>query len=408
MQEDAPPQVILQVLPAMGTGGVERGTIEMVQAIARAGWIPLVASSGGRFVPDLLDAGGDHITLPLDQKEPLHILRNAFRLAQVIRERNVSLVHARSRAPAWSALLAARMCHIPFVTTYHGAYGDGRYWGKRLYNSIMARGDRVIAISAFIQKMIERRHKTDRARIRLIHRGVDISRFDPALVDPENCEDLAETWQIRRGAPVVMLPGRVTGWKGQSLLIEALKLMRHKEAIGVMVGGGAENVINTLLAQATSSGIASRIWITGDCDDMPAALTLADVVVSASTRPEAFGRVVVEAQAMGKIIIASNHGGAIETVQHGKTGFLVQPRDPMALARALDHVLDMKQDERAAMQTAGRAAVAENFTTRAMQDATLAVYRELLQKTAKAPSAKAASAQRKSGKAKSAAPKSWR
>jgi glycosyltransferase involved in cell wall biosynthesis len=366
--------VVLQVLPALGGGGVERGTVEMTEAIAAAGGVALVASAGGRMAPQIAAAGGQHVTLPLATKNPFGLWRNAARLEAVIRAERVAIVHARSRAPAWSAWLAARRTGAHFLTTYHGAYGED-FPGKRRYNAVMARGERVIAISRFIARLIEERHGLDPARIRVIPRGVDAALFDPAAVAPDRVARLARDWDLPMGRKVVMLPGRLARWKGQAVLVAALARL---DAVGVLVGGERQHpaYAGALKAQAARLGVALRL--VGHCDDMPAALLLADVVVNASIEPEGFGRVVIEAQAMGRPVIATDHGGAVETVEHGVTGWRVPPGDAAALAEALAQVLGMAAAERAALGARARAAVLARYTVPAMQAATLAVYRELL------------------------------
>ncbi|MDA8250628.1 MAG: glycosyltransferase family 4 protein, partial [Rhodospirillales bacterium] len=300
--------------------------------------------------------------------------RNAAHLAAVIRAERVCLVHARSRAPAWSAWQAARRCGVPFVTTYHGAYGEG-FPGKRGYNAVMARGARVIAISRFIADLIVRRHSVDPERIRVIPRGVDPAVFDPATVAPERLRRLVESWGLPPGRRVAMLPGRLARWKGQAVFVRALA---GRDAVGVLVGDARQHssYARELVAEATRCGVDLRL--VGHCDDMPAALLLADVVVSASVEPEAFGRVVIEAQAMARPVIAAAHGGAAETIEHGATGLLVPPGDAAALGAALDRVLAMPAEARAALGARARDAVRANYTVAAMQAATLGVYREVL------------------------------
>ena len=211
---------MLQVLPALVSGGVERGTLEIAEALVGAGWRALVASAGGPLVEPLERLGARHVALPLGRKSPLGIWRNAAALAALVRAEGVGIVHARSRAPAWAALLAARRTGAHLVTTYHGTYNEG--WpGKRLYNSVMARGERVIAISGFIAEHLRARHGTDPARLRVIPRGVDERRFDPAAVPPARVAALRRAWDVPEGRPVVMLPGRLTRWKGQTVLLDA-------------------------------------------------------------------------------------------------------------------------------------------------------------------------------------------
>ena len=379
MRDDPDRLVVLQVLPALDGGGVERGTIEIVAAIVAAGGRALVASSGGRMASLVERAGGCHITLPLASKSPLRVLRNAKRLARVIRAEGVRIVHARSRAPAWSAWLAARRRRVAFVSTYHAPYSE-RTPGKRLYNGIMARGVRVIAISRHIAALVIARHGIDPARVRVIPRGVDAAIFDPERVSPDRKRRLAEAWRLPDGGDVILLPGRLTRWKGQSVLIEAMARMSHTDAIAVLVGGdqGRRRYVRELTALAERLGVSARLRLVGHCDDMPAALSLASVVVNPSLAPEGFGRVVIEAQAMGRPVIASDHGGAAETIAHDATGWLVPPGDVAALTYALDYVLALSPQERAAFGADARAAVVATYTVAAMQAATIAVYREIL------------------------------
>ena len=374
-----PRTTILQVLPKLDTGGVERGTVEMAQAIGAAGAKAVVASEGGRMVSAILRAGGQHASLPLASKNPLTIWRNTGRLQALIRANSVSLVHARSRAPAWSALPASRRAGVPFVTTYHGVYNEG-VPGKRRYNAVMARGDRVIAISHYVADLLARRHGVDPARVRVIPRGVDPAVFDPDRVPAGRITRLIDAWRLPDGAPTVMLPARLARWKGHAVLIAAMARLRTPGACCVFVGetAGRERFSRELERQAHAAGVAARVRFAGHCDDMPAALMLADVVISASTDPEGFGRAVIEAQAMGRPVIATDHGGAAETVDHLVTGWRIPPGDVDALAAAIDHALGMGLEDRRALGARARHGVLARYTTAAMQAATLDVYRELL------------------------------
>lgn len=370
--------MILQVVPALGGGGVERGTIEIAAAIVRAGGVALVASAGGRLVAEVARAGARHVALPLATKNPVAIWRNAGRLAELIGAEAVDIVHARSRAPAWSALLAARRTGVHFLTTYHGAYGEDLPF-KRHYNAVMAKGERVIAISRFIAELVETRHHVDPALIRVIPRGVDTAMFDPGKVTQDRIDRTTAAWGVPAGARMVLLPGRLSGWKGQGVLIEAIAKLRRADVYCVLVGGGRRRQTEGLEQAARRLGITEQVRLVGHCDDMPAALARADVVVHASTEPEAFGRVVIEAQAMRRPVIASDLGGPVETVAPGETGFLVAPGDAAALALMIDRILSLSEDERRALGDRARAAVERDYTIAAMQAATLAVYREVLE-----------------------------
>ncbi len=369
---------ILQVLPALQSGGVERGTLEIAEAQIAAGFRAIVASAGGRLVPQLEALGATHVTLPLATKNPVAIWRNAAALAEVARQRGVRIIHARSRAPAWSALMAARRTGAHFVTTYHGTYNAG-FPGKRLYNSVMARGERVIAISQHIAAHLRAQHGTDPARIRIIPRGVDPRQFSPEAVAPARVAALRADWGVPAGRPVILLPGRLTRWKGQVVLVEAMAQLPG-DAVALLVGGdnGRAGFTAELEQMIAARGLGDRVRLVGHAEDMPAALLLADIVVHASTDAEAFGRTVIEAQAMARPVIASDLGGPRETVQEAVTGWRVPAGDATALATALGWVLAMPAEERAAIGAAARAAVLAGYTTAAMQQATIAVYRELI------------------------------
>jgi glycosyltransferase involved in cell wall biosynthesis len=377
----ARPPVVLQVLPDIdGGGGVERGTIDMTRALAQAGYGAIVVSNGTRLALRIEAVGGKHIRLPVHSKNPFVMAANIGRLARLIESMNVDIVHVRSRAPAWSAYYAARRTRRHFITTVHGTYGT-RLSYKRLYNAIMTRGERVIAISEFIADHIVKTYGADPSRIRVIPRGIDPVHFDPATVRAERVVNLARRWQLDDGVPVVMMPGRLTSsWKGHAVLIAAMARLGRHDVYCLMVGdieGGEANRAR-LLKWVSALGLVGRVRFVGRCDDMPAAYRLADVVVSASTRPEAFGRVAVEAQAMGVPLIATALGATQETVQHGVTGWLVPPNDSVALAAAIGQALALEHEARLALAAAARAHVAANFSQEQMCARTLALYAEVL------------------------------
>jgi glycosyltransferase involved in cell wall biosynthesis len=369
-------RVILQVLPALEEGGVERGAVEMTEAIARAGGQAIVASAGGRMVPSIERAGGTHVVIPLLTKDPLNILLNARRLRRLVVREQVDLVHARSRAPAWSALIAARRARVPFLTTWHGVYAENLP-GKRLYNAVMAKGDRVIAISDFVGRRVAADYGVGPDRLRVIHRGADPAIFDPGRVNGDRLHNLAHAWRIPENTRIVLLPGRVTTWKGQALLVEALARLERRDAVAVFTGSAGPG-LRALLAQAKAAGVAERTRFVGHCADMAAAYALADLVVAPSLKPEPFGRVVVEAQAMERLVIVADHGGAVETVEHGVSGWRIPPGDVEALAHAIDTGLSLSSEQRAIFGANARAGVLERFSKARMQAATIAVYGELL------------------------------
>lgn len=262
------------------------------------------------------------------------------------------------------------------MTTYHGTY-DKSLPLKRLYNSVMARGRIVIAASRYIAELIMQRHHVAPDRIRIIPRGVDPAVFDPTVVSGQRVANVANQWRLPESMRVVVLPGRLTPWKGHGTLLEAIALLDRTDVACVFLGSdqGRRRYAQSLEKQARDLGIADRLRLVGHTDDVPAALCLADVVVHASTKPEAFGRVVIEAQAMARLVIAADLGGPVETVNHGKTGWRVPPGNAAALAAALKMVLDLPEEQRAAIGQQARASVP---TVRSMQDATLDVYEAIL------------------------------
>lgn len=379
-----PRTTILQVTPALDAGGVEQTTLDMAQAIVAAGGRALVASAGGRLEDELAGRGGALVRLPVNRKDPLTLWRNAARLERVIRREGVSLVHVRSRAPAFSALRAARRTGVPLVTTYHGVYG-ARGPLKRWYNAVMTRGDLVIANSEFTREHILKAHGTDPAKVLAIPRGVDLSRFDPAAVSPERVIAVRTAWGLdpAERRPIVLLAGRLTRWKGQALLVEAARLMSSGGGPAFLLVLAGDDQGRTAYRQELEALIAATrlggtVRIVGHCADMPAAYLAADIACAPSLEPEAFGRTAVEPQVMGRPVLAADHGAARKTVVEGETGWRVTPGDAHAWAKALTAALTLTPEQRAMIGARGRARATALYSLTAMTDATLAVYARLL------------------------------
>jgi glycosyltransferase involved in cell wall biosynthesis len=370
---------LLQVLPALIQGGVERTTVEIASAVSDAGGRCIVVSAGGPMEHEISRARAEHITLPVDSKNPLIMYANVFRLIKIIRDNNIDIVHARSRAPAWSAWLAAKRCGVPFVTTFHGVYSLGGGL-KRRYNGVMTRGKKVIANSTFVAGHIRKNYGIPLERLRIIHRGVDLDRFDADRVQAQRVVALANDWRLEDGLPVIMLPGRLTRWKGQSFFIEAIAALGRKDIRCLLVGSdqGRSNYRRELENLIATNGLNEVVRIIENCTDMPAAYMLTDVVVSASMDPEAFGRIIPEAQALGRPVIATNHGGALETVIQGETGWLVPPGDILALTNAIEGALALDGDARKVLAQKAVANVREKFSKNVMCAKTLSVYDEIL------------------------------
>ncbi|MEZ5925969.1 MAG: glycosyltransferase family 4 protein [Hyphomicrobiaceae bacterium] len=382
-----PGPTILQIIPELDTGGAEISTLEIVEALTAAGAKALVATEGGRLAGEVERLGGELVPFPAATKNPVKMWANAGKLARLVRQRGIALLHARSRAPAWSALVAARRTNVPFVTTYHGAYG-GQSRLKNAYNGVMARADLVIANSGFTARLVMGRHGTPASCIRIIHRGVDLRKFDPAEVAPDRVAELRRAWGVGPDQPVFLQAARLAGWKGHRTVIDAFgQLNRNSElrnAVVVMAGDpqGRDGYRDELLARIRTFDLGERIRLTGHCADMPAAFAAARLAIVASTEPEAFGRAVTEASSMGVPVIATDIGAPPETVvtepETDRTGWLVSPGDAGALADALRKATALTDPERAAFAHRARRHVARRFSVGAMQHATLAVYDELL------------------------------
>lgn len=406
MLKRMPWPIILQIVPELSAGGAERTTIEMAEAITLAGGRALVVSAGGRLEDELAEAGGELIRFPAKTKNPAAILFNASRLGRLIRNRGVSLVHARSRAPAWSAFLAARRTRRCFVTTYHGIYNqEGRL--KAVYNSVMARGDAVICNSQYTAKLVRERHPEATARVGVIYRGVDLTKFDPAAVSAERVRSVREAWGVPSGKRIVLLPARLSRWKGQRVLIDAAAQLLSREHYSdvVFVLAGDEQTRSAYKAELQAAiedhGLSGRIFIPGHCEDMPAAFKAAAVTVLPSIEAEAFGRSSIESQAMGCPVIASDIGAFPETVtpeagllahaasaQDGvspspacapnRGRWLFEPGNPAALCDSLRFALSIDNSALEGLRLRGIERVRREFSKRALQLQSLTVYDRLL------------------------------
>ena len=386
---------ILQIIPKLETGGAERTVVEMSAAITGAGGRALVAAQSGRMADAVRDAGGEIVVFPAATKNPAKIALNGSRLARLVAREGIDLLHARSRAPAWSALLAARRTGVPFVTTYHGAYGEKNAF-KKLYNSVMARSDRVIANSNFTAGLIHARYGTDPARIAVIPRGIDPAVFDRTLIAPERISKLRAAWGIGADTRVVLHAARLTAWKGQRVVIDAAGRLglafpganEGQPPVAIIIAGdaqGRDGYVEELHQRIQQHRLGEVVRIVGHVDDMAAAYATAYVTLVPSTEPEAFGRASIEAQAAGSPVIAARLGAPPETVRATpdvrageETGWLVEPGNADALAGALSEALALTPAQHAAMAARARLNATTNFTLTRLQLETLAVYDALL------------------------------
>ena len=353
---------LLQVVPRLETGGAEQTTLDVAAAVRAVGGRSLVASMGGRMEGALSASGAELERMTVHSKNPLAVLGNALRLAGLIRRRKVSLVHVRSRAPAFSAVLAARLTGAPLVATYHGVY-SARSPLKRWYNGIMTQGAAVIAIP----------------------RGIDIARFDPAAVSAERKAALAGDWGLDPADTRVkiLLAGRLTRWKGQTLAVAAaaeLKARGVSDFLLILAGDSQGRAsYQAELEHAIGAGdLMDQVRIVGHCNDMPAAYALCDIAIAPSLSPEAFGRTAVEPQVMGVPVIAADHGATRETIAPGETGWLVAPGDALAWADALQTAIALGPEGRRRIGQAAATRARALYSVETMCAATLGVYARVL------------------------------
>jgi glycosyltransferase involved in cell wall biosynthesis len=384
---------LLQVIPDLETGGAEQTTLDVARAVVEAGGRAIVASHGGRMAGELAARGGELAELPVQSKNPLTMLANRGRLARLIRAERVSLVHVRSRAPAFAAFAAARDAGVPCIATYHGLYGSGNPL-KRWYNSVMTRGPVTIANSDFTAWHVIAEHELPPSAVVAIPRGVDLARFDPAAVAPGRIAALEAAWALppRERATRFLLAGRLTRWKGQMLAIEAAARLKARgvcDFVVVFAGDdqGRAGYRQALEAAVREHGLTGEMRLVGHCDDMPAAYLAADVALAPSVEPEAFGRTAVEPQAMGRPVIAADHGAPAETVLAGETGWLAPPGDADGLADAMAEAIAAGPERRSAMGAAGMARAQRLYSVKTMCEATLQVYARVLENCAGGPKA---------------------
>ena len=362
----------------MITGGVERGTVDIASAIVQSGNRAIVASNGGAMVDLLNDAGAEHFSLSLNTKNPANLLLNAMRLVKLARQQSVDIIHARSRAPAWSALWAARYLGLRFITTYHGMYGQGSQL-KRFYNSVMTRGDVVIAPSQFARDYIIKHHgEAISDKILVIPRGVNTNVFDAKLwpIGSGGDGDVVDRLLQRAERPIWLLPARLSRWKGHDV---ALRAFAQSGVAGQLIFCGADtpdaDYRQELSGLIKILGLSNRVLFGNvQADLMPAICAAVDYVLSPSVKPESFGRAIIEGGASSKIVIATNHGGAAESIVHGETGFLVPPNDVSALATAMQSVTQLSIYARKKMENTARQRIVDYYSLKFMQSATLRVY----------------------------------
>ena len=375
--------VIVQILPALNRGGVERGTVEVADAIVKNGWKSVVISNGCLLTSQLKRVGATVYEVPVHRKNPFLWGSARRQVKRILQQEGADIVHVRSRAPAWIALPAANSLGIATVSTVHSKFAPANIF-KKIYNGKMLKADRVIAISHFVENEIFTHYgKSGVAeKLSVIHRGVDLGMFDPKAVNQQRIIAEADRLGLPDDKSIIMLPARATSWKGHEILIQALAQLSDKDAILMLLGieDGPPAYAEKLLNMAVRYGLGGRVRIGAGSRDMPAALMLADVVAMPSIKPEPFGRVAIEALAMGRPVVAFRHGGAVESIDEGRTGWLADPLSVDSLADALQTALSLTPRKRRALAKDARQQMTDQFSKDMMCERTLAVYKSLLKK----------------------------
>lgn len=364
---------VLQLTPELNAGGVEGTTLEVAEALIAAGHGAHVVSAGGRMEAELLAMGARLHRMDIGSKNILTYGARVQALKNIIQKHKIDIVHARSRAPAWPGLAAARKMNIPFLATYHGIY-NAKSALKRRYNAVMTKGPLTIANSNMTKDHIMREHGLDPDRIIVIPRGVDMTYFDHAVIADKDIAQTRKAWGLAAGDCAVLLPGRLTTWKGQPIAILALAALPARVKLIIMGDPqGRERYVTTLKSLADAQAVTSRVILAPHNMNMPLMIASSDIILSTSIEPEAFGRVAIEAQAMGKPIIATAHGGTLETVLPGQTGLWVSPGDSAALSQAIVKILEGASFDPAF----ARAHIQAQFSKQQLQEKTLRVYQQL-------------------------------
>ena len=377
---------VLQVIPKLGYGGAETGCYDIAHYLPENGCESFIVTSGGELTKFVDKKKVKLIKLPVHSKNPLLILINAILLIGIILFFKISIVHARSRAPAWSCLFATKLTNRKFVTTFHGTYNfSGKF--KKFYNSVMVRSDLVIAGSNFIFSHIKENYSeflTSQKKFLVIFRGINVDYFDSSTKLENDEKNLLQKWNIHDEKKIILMPGRLTSWKGQELFIEAINLVKIElgyEAFHAVILGndqGRDLYKKKLIRLTEQYHLTNQIKFIDHCNDMALAYKVSDIIVSASIEPEAFGRVAVEAQSMEKLVIASNIGGSNETIIDEKTGFLFKSGDAESLSKKIIHGLKMDETSRNLMGKEGRNNIIKKFNVEKMCFSTYSEYKRLL------------------------------
>jgi len=377
---------VLQVIPKLGYGGAETGCYDLAHYLPENNCLSYIVTSGGELLKFVDQKKVKLIKLPVHSKNPILIIFNSIALVFIILFHNISIVHARSRAPAWSCLIATKITRRKFVTTFHGTY-NFKNSIKKFYNSVMVRSNLVIAGSNFIFSHVKDNYSKYlglKKKFLVIFRGINVDYFDPSTTLEVEEDDLLSNWGVNRDKKLILMPGRLTAWKGQEVFIEALNLVNKElgphSFNAIILGGdqGRDIYSKKIKRLAEQYRLTSQLKFVEHCKNMPLAYKLSDLVISASIEPEAFGRVAIEAQSMEKPIIASDIGGSNETIINNETGFLFKSGNPESLSKKIVEVLNLDQSRLKSMGIEGRKNIIKKFNVEKMCFSTYSEYRKLL------------------------------
>ncbi len=369
---------IVQILPALNTGGVERGVVEISKVLVENNFRSIVISSGGYMVSQITRNGGIHYALDVHTKNPLKWPKIRNQLKIILESENIDLIHFCSRVPAWIGIPLGIALDIPIITSVHMRFRKANFL-KKYYNSILTKGNSIIAISKHIEESIRFSFPQVSNKIKIIHRGVDLSLFNPSKINPERIIAQSKLLNLKDNIPVIIMAARPAMWKGYQVLIRALSKVEYDfQCVLIGAGDGSQNFQDSLIKKIIQSKLETKIKLINSTRDIQAAMILGDLIVMPSLTPEPFGRVVLEAQALGKIPIAFDHGGASETIIDGKNGFLAEPISVDSLSEKISYALSLKSSKRAKIGEYAKKFVSKNYSHDKMCNLTLSLYKQCI------------------------------
>lgn len=379
------PLKVLQVVPDMNSGGVESEALEIAKFLAANKVSSYVASNGGSLVRTLEESGSKHVKLPVNTKNPFKMILNVYWLSKIIKELDIDILHCRSRAPAWSCYFASLITRVKYVTTFHAAY-SATHPLKRFYNSIMLRSHKVIAISDFIKKHIETKYHFISDKLSVIDRGVDLETFAESKISSERVDSIKDKLGIAKSlgkeTKLIIMPSRYTRIKGHIYLIKALKYIKNENFICMFVGKYTDknyDYVKEIELEIAACGLSNKVFLHKESiQDVAALYKCSDIVVCASIEPEGFGRTIIEAQAINRVVVATEIGAPADIIEHEKTGFLAPVSNASEFAEVLHAALNLGKSEKASILKNAYAKVKEKYNLEVMCQSTLKIYKSLL------------------------------